>query len=174
MLYIKKNVRHLLWIPVIAMMFLIFSMSGKQGEESAGMSRQVSIKVIQIKTNVLEEKLEKEELEMQAEKIEYYIRKLAHFSEYALLAIFVLIALRYSAEKKGRKLYLLSEGICILYAAVDEVHQLFVPGRSGMLSDVLIDSAGATTGLALVFIVGCIFSLLFSSNSSESSSIAQS
>ena len=37
-----------------------------------------------------------------------------------------------------------------LYAATDEVHQLFVPGRSGQVSDVLLDSAGAIAGLALL------------------------
>lgn len=166
MLYFKKNVPHLLWVPVIVMMVLIFSMSAKRGEQSAGMSRQVSVKVIQMKTNVMQEQLEEKEVEQQAEKMEYYIRKLAHFSEYALLAICVIIALRYSAGRKGRSLYLLSEAICIIYALVDEVHQIFVSGRSGQLFDVLIDSVGAATGLAVVFVAGCCISLFLASNSS--------
>ena len=33
------------------------------------------------------------------------------------------------------------------YAATDEFHQLFVPGRSGQISDVLLDSAGALAGV---------------------------
>ena len=40
--------------------------------------------------------------------------------------------------------------ITTAYAATDEMHQLFVPGRSGQVSDVLLDSAGAIAGLALL------------------------
>ena len=40
-------------------------------------------------------------------------------------------------------------GICVLYAISDEVHQLFVPGRSGQFKDVFLDSGGAIVGAAL-------------------------
>ena len=39
--------------------------------------------------------------------------------------------------------------ICILYAISDEIHQLFVPGRSGQVSDVLLDTLGAFTGIMI-------------------------
>ena len=41
--------------------------------------------------------------------------------------------------------------VCVLYAISDEIHQIFVPGRSGQFSDVLLDSAGAVIG---AFVVG--------------------
>jgi VanZ family protein len=37
--------------------------------------------------------------------------------------------------------------ICILYAILDEVHQIFIPGRSGEIRDVFIDSSGSGTGI---------------------------
>ncbi len=40
-------------------------------------------------------------------------------------------------------------GFVILYAVSDEVHQLFVPGRGGQLTDVIIDTAGAGAGLGI-------------------------
>ena len=43
--------------------------------------------------------------------------------------------------------------ICALYASTDEFHQLFVPGRAGMLSDVGIDTLGAFVGILLAFLV---------------------
>ena len=43
----------------------------------------------------------------------------------------------------------LSWTFCILYAASDEFHQLFVPGRAGLITDVCIDSAGALLGILL-------------------------
>jgi VanZ family protein len=39
--------------------------------------------------------------------------------------------------------------ICVLYAISDETYQIFVPGRSAQLSDVLIDSVGAVAGIVM-------------------------
>ena len=52
------------------------------------------------------------------------------------------------ARRKFRKEMFLPWFIAALYAASDEIHQLFVPGRSGQLSDVILDSAGALAGVA--------------------------
>ena len=43
-------------------------------------------------------------------------------------------------------------------AAFDEVHQVFVPGRAGMVSDVFLDAAGAFVGVLLVTLVSRLFS----------------
>jgi len=43
--------------------------------------------------------------------------------------------------------------ICVIYAISDEIHQLFVPGRTGQLKDVIIDSSGSFVGIAIVIIV---------------------
>ena len=105
-----------------------------------------------------------------AEKVDYPIRKAAHASEYAVLGL--LTAGAYMAggaadagngsDKKktnirnSKKRTSISRGILIpwvistAYAATDEMHQLFVPGRSGQVSDVLLDSAGAMAGLAVL------------------------
>ena len=58
------------------------------------------------------------------------------------------------AWRKFRKEMFLPWLIAALYAASDEIHQLFVPGRSGQLSDVILDSAGALEGVA-AFTVLC-------------------
>ena len=58
------------------------------------------------------------------------------------------------AWSKFLKEMLLPWLIAALYAASDEIHQLFVPGRSGQLSDVILDSAGALAGVA-AFTVLC-------------------
>ena len=39
--------------------------------------------------------------------------------------------------------------ICILYATSDELHQLFVMGRSCELRDVFIDSLGSVSGIIM-------------------------
>ena len=58
------------------------------------------------------------------------------------------------AWRKFRKEMFLPWFIAALYAASDEIHQLFVPGRSGQLSDVILDSAGTLAGVA-AFTVLC-------------------
>lgn len=51
--------------------------------------------------------------------------------------------------KTLRKAALMAWGCATLYAATDEFHQLFVPGRAGLFTDVLIDATGAAIGLLL-------------------------
>lgn len=80
----------------------------------------------------------------------FIVRKAAHMSEYALLAI--LLGLCYEAYgKKKWVVYALISAA--LYAATDEFHQLFVAGRSGQFKDVLIDSAGAGIGLLILYFI---------------------
>ena len=85
------------------------------------------------------------ELEQMAQKIEYPVRKAAHMSEYAVLALLIFQALTVFDRKKNRGCMAL--GITAAYAVTDEFHQLFVPGRAGRVTDVLIDSAGAFLAL---------------------------
>ncbi|MBR1376718.1 MAG: VanZ family protein [Bacilli bacterium] len=72
------------------------------------------------------------------------IRKIAHFVEYLILGIFVLNACKYNGVKDILKLSIL---ICMLYACSDEIHQLFVSGRSGKVLDVCIDTFGSLMGI---------------------------
>jgi VanZ family protein len=71
-------------------------------------------------------------------------KKGAHFTVYALLAVLFLRAL-----PPGRRVWAVAWALAVLYAASDEWHQSFVPGRHPQPTDVLIDAAGATAGLLL-------------------------
>lgn len=73
------------------------------------------------------------------------VKKLGHFSAYAVLA---LLALR--AVLDWQRPYLSAILIVFLYALSDEFHQTFIPGRNGSLVDVAIDMAGALTCLWLL------------------------
>ena len=55
-------------------------------------------------------------------------------------------------SRKGKRI-LAAAWTGILYAASDEFHQLFVPGRSGQITDVLIDSGGLLAGILLVVLI---------------------
>ena len=94
----------------------------------------------------------------------FLVRKAAHMSEYAVLAIlfgltireykkepWLLLALAATAD--GIAGLFLARAATAAYAATDEFHQLFVPGRSGQLKDVLIDTAGGALGLVLLALI---------------------
>lgn len=88
-----------------------------------------------------------------AEQMDYPIRKLAHMAEYALLASLILFALLSDLKSGEFKWYIVALIISILYAVTDEIHQLFVPGRSGRITDVFIDTLGMITGLFICYLV---------------------
>lgn len=80
----------------------------------------------------------------------FLVRKAAHMSEYAVLAILFGLTIR---EYKKEPWLLLALAATAAYVATDEFHQLFVPGRSGQLKDVLIDTAGGALGLGLLALI---------------------
>ncbi len=78
----------------------------------------------------------------------FLIRKAAHFSIYALLGLCVYNGCVHDERMRTRAFWI-AVGICFLYAAGDEMHQLFSNGRSAQISDVLLDTCGALFGAAL-------------------------
>lgn len=86
---------------------------------------------------------------------DHYIRKLAHVFEFAMLGIIVMINIKlYELGKKLR--YWIGLPFGILVASTDETIQLFVPGRSGMVTDVIIDFSGFVLGFFI-----CLMLLLW-------------
>lgn len=75
-------------------------------------------------------------------------------SEFALLGITILIPIYlWKSEWTHKKLVLISILLTICYASTDEFHQLFVSGRAGRITDILIDGVGATIGIMLVYFI---------------------
>jgi len=94
----------------------------------------------------------------QIEAIHHFIRKCAHLTEYAVLALLLWRALRKPVKNDSRpwnwpeaRLALL---LVMFYAATDEFHQSFVPTRTPLVTDVLIDTTGGAAGLFALWICG--------------------
>lgn len=86
-------------------------------------------------------------------KLNKLIRKFAHASVYFILYILVL-NLIYQIKGEYKFAYcMISIAVCFIYACTDEFHQLFVEGRSGLFSDVIIDTIGATISYIIVEII---------------------
>jgi VanZ family protein len=80
--------------------------------------------------------------------IEFFLRKLAHATEYGLLTILWINTFSFSRFRS--KKMILSIILTFLYACSDEWHETFVPGRVGSLIDVFLpDSLGILLGLIL-------------------------
>ena len=78
-------------------------------------------------------------------------RKLAHFTEYAILGFFAARAFRTSPRPSiSNRWFLISLAVVVVYALLDEYHQTFVPSRTGTIYDSLIDIAGGLTALLLI------------------------
>ena len=136
-------------IITIVWIIVIFSFSAKPAEESDDMSLSVGYTIGQIFVLGFEEwpAVEQEDF---AEKINYPVRKCAHATEYAVLGVFLAGAVL--GGRRDRRLQVLwCFAIGVAYAASDELHQVFVPGRAGRVTDVLIDSAGLIVGVLVMW-----------------------
>lgn len=127
---------------------MIFRFSADNSSQSSSKSDSV---IIKISETVVGRKLSSIERNRYINKYVFVVRKGAHFCIYLLLGFFVLCVLK---EFLGvnMKIILLAIFLTFLYACSDEIHQLFVEGRSGQVTDVLLDTVGATVGCWLYFI----------------------
>ena len=136
-----KNKRLVLaWTLLILWMLFIFIMSSFNGIMSSNQSGSIAVLIYNL-FDISD-----------TEKVSLIVRKCAHVSEFFILGILVInLVSKYNVKYS----YLISFIVCVLYASSDEFHQLFVPGRSGQVTDIFIDMIGVVLGLLLVFLIRC-------------------
>jgi VanZ family protein len=115
----SPKMKWLLWLPAIAWAIIIFCFSGRSS------APQVSHKP----------------------GVQFAIQKFGHMTEYAILAFFIRLPLRRHHKWPLRNVTFLAIVFAFLYAVSDEWHQYFIPGRTAMLADVIIDTTGATIAM---------------------------
>lgn len=136
-------------ILVLLWMVMIFLLSNEEAVKSSKKSDGLIIKSVELFTG---KSLSDQEKEKVLKYLVFPVRKCAHLSLYLILGILVISLLR-EYMVINTKIVLLSLLICFLYACSDEIHQLFVPGRSGEARDVLIDTLGACLGVSFYYLV---------------------
>lgn len=138
----------ILTIVTIIWMGIIFSFSSSEGYESSSTSDSfidnTIINVCKFFNSEITEKDEKEIINM----FSYPIRKMAHFTEYLILGLFVFFTFK---EYKINYFYLFAFLFCVFYAGSDEIHQYFVVGRDCSYKDVLLDSLGSLTSITYLY-----------------------
>jgi VanZ family protein len=136
------------WLPVLIWMALIFSASGDSH------SYEHSSRLITPLLHWLFPQMPA----TRVDAIVYFVRKCLHLTEYAMLALLLWRAMQKPMKNDPRpwtwrsaRLALL---LVILYAASDEFHQTFVPARSALVSDVVVDTIGGAAGLLALWTIG--------------------
>lgn len=148
----RKN--YIFMILTILWMLLIFSFSARNGDTSTEDSHRIGMFLGNTFVTDFSSWGKDRQLAF-AQKIDFPIRKTAHATEYTVLAILLVCAL-YTGYLNKRRCCVFAWLVGVLYAATDEFHQLFVPGRSGRIIDVGIDSVGVSVG-----VLGCLFLIGF-------------
>ena len=137
------------WLLVLFWMGLMFYLSHQAAGESDSLSSDL--------TEIIIENIERfTSTRVDIDLFHHLVRKNAHFFAYFILSLLTLSALKWSGFT-GYKWIGTALLICVLYAVSDEVHQLFISGRSGEFKDVLIDSGGALSGIFVYVSIGKIF-----------------
>ncbi|MDR0220601.1 MAG: VanZ family protein [Lachnospiraceae bacterium] len=146
----RQKVATIVLVVLVVLLYIqIFLFSAMSADLSQRQSLAFTESIVGISERILAKDLPYNDSYEQIMQADGFIRKTAHFLEYALLAALMYgIALVW--EKKGWRAVLLVFLLAVLLAAADEWHQTFVPGRGGSARDVVLDSAGALCGMAVL------------------------
>ena len=136
-------------ILIILWMVLIFSFSNDTGSVSTKKSDGFIIKMVE---TISGRELSESEKEKWTTYLVVPVRKGAHLGVYLVLGILIF---SFISEFMiiSYKSILLAIGISFLYACSDEIHQMLVPGRSGQISDVLLDAVGSSIGIVFYYLI---------------------
>lgn len=129
---VKNKKTLLLLLATITWMGVIFFFSSQPGEESEAVSGFIVEKLIAIFGSA----------------DSYIIRKGGHVIEYFILGMLTFAFLK-SAEVKKHAFF--AALVCMIYAATDELHQMFVPGRGPGVRDVILDTVASIFGIFFLF-----------------------
>lgn len=134
----SKLFKYISIVLLIVWMSAVFTLSSESGSKSENTSNSFTKTIFQ--NNISDE---------QVKNLSFIIRKTAHFALYTIggicICLFVLLNF-----KSTNKIYLISYIIGTIYAITDELHQLYIPNRSGEIRDVIIDSFGILLGVVIV------------------------
>lgn len=133
----------ILWILVCAFILWIFSNSLENGASSGNLSEKVAAWLIHAVNST--------GFSIAFDQFHFYVRKAAHFSEYALLGFLTVLAIHNGPL--FRPVFCNFLLFWLLPPLMDEGIQHFVPGRYGALSDSLIDMSGFLAGSFLMYVL---------------------
>ena len=130
---------------LVIWMIVIFLLSGQDSNKSQGLSDGLILKSVDVVSSITKMEITPERKEEIVDNTSSIVRTMAHFTEYLILGILVVNVLK-DYYKLNIKIIIMGILFCIVYAISDELHQLFISGRSFQFRDLLVDSVGSILG----------------------------
>lgn len=140
------RMRGMWWLSMagtVLTMAVIFGFSGQPASDSSALSGGITMKLLPLVQSVVPI--------VTMDGLHHFLRKLAHFSVYFILGC--CLTSDFSIQGKFPPI-LCAIAAGGLFAASDEVHQLFSEGRSGNVQDVILDTCGVAVGSLAMFCLG--------------------
>lgn len=132
---------------IILLSITTFIFSNSTGKNSNNTSNIVTEKMLDVYSFITKKEIPQDQRRELILDMRLYIRKTAHFTLYFILGILIYIFIdTYNIKHK----ILISIILSCLFACTDEIHQLFVDGRTGSILDVLLDTIGSTVGILIL------------------------
>lgn len=135
-------------VLLIMLLLVIFLFSNQTANKSQSTSDKVASGIVDIVETVTKNEIKKDKRESIIENTRFLVRKTAHFTLYFVLGIIVYLLFTSYGVKK---IVFYSILFCFLYACGDEVHQLFLDGRTAKILDVCIDTCGSSLAVICLF-----------------------
>lgn len=151
----RKIIRYFFWLISVAIMVLIFSFSDQNASVSSSTSSGLIEKLLSVFYHDFKDSSEADKL-LLIESLQHLVRKMAHFVIYASLGASLFCA-AYTYNVKIVSKFLISLPMSLIYAISDEIHQMYIPGRAGMIEDVILDFCGSLFGVIIVFLIILIY-----------------
>lgn len=152
----RKFFKIILTIFIFLWMILIFYFSNQNSSISGKTSTDFLCKIVEV---VKGRKLAANERIRIRRKYSFYIRKLAHFFLYFVLGAMVYVLLCIFMRDPIKPV-ILAIFICFIYACTDEFHQLFIPGRSSKIFDIMVDTCGAMLSVSIILLFRSFINLM--------------
>lgn len=138
-----NEIKYFAWLPAMFVAAAIFYFSAQPADVSTELSDGVTTMLLRVAEALGLLELSPKVVYELCEALATPVRKAAHVTEYMILHGTILFGLyQWSEEFCGAKWLKWAFFMTVFYAGTDEFHQLFVPGRAGRVTDVLIDSIG--------------------------------
>lgn len=147
-----KAVRTISIILLFCWMGFIFLLSSQNASDSSNTSAEFIIAFMRLIYPNFETFSLAKQLEL-VSNLQFFVRKAAHFTIYGILGAFSFLSFITYKEIKPYLRLLISLSVCLVYSITDEIHQLFVVGRSGEIRDVCIDFCGSLLAVAILYLI---------------------
>ena len=144
-----KKIKVISCILTVALMALIFFFSSQTAEVSSKTSSGLTQKIAEFIVRIMKSG-DADEIR---HTINNLIRKTAHFTLFFMLSVSVANTVFQLFGTEKLRLFIYTSVFCLVYAITDEIHQIFVPGRAGMVRDVIIDLFGAMIGAGVFLLI---------------------